>query len=137
MISKIKLITIGKVKEKYLLEGIKEYKKRLTPFVKLDIIELKENSNPNLDKYMGNNSYLLDANGAQYTSEEFSGLLKRVEGEITFIIGGAEGFSIDLKKKFKLISLSKMTFIHEMSQLIFLEQIYRGFMILNNRNYHK
>jgi 23S rRNA (pseudouridine1915-N3)-methyltransferase len=141
MISKIRLICIGKVKERYLQEGINEFLKRLTPYCKIEIIELKdrgiEKDSEMISEYINDKSYLLDANGTIMSSEEFAEFIKRNDGGVTFIIGGPDGFSEELKKKCKKISLSKMTFLHEMARLILLEQIYRGFMIINNRNYHK
>jgi 23S rRNA (pseudouridine1915-N3)-methyltransferase len=97
------------------------------------VIVLKDETK--IPAYLTNDSYILDAAGAQYTSEEFAGFIK--DRDITFIIGGPDGFSKDLKKSAKCISLSKMTFLHEMTQLIFLEQVYRAYMILGNRTYHK
>jgi len=139
---KIKLITIGKIKEKYIQEGISEYLKRLSLFCKLEIIELKdegiEKESAKLEKYLGENSYILDEKGKQLSSEEFSGFLKNKD-DIIFIIGGHNGISEKIKSnpKAKLISLSKMTFSHEMARIFLMEQIYRGFMILNNRKYHR
>lgn len=140
--SKIRLICIGRVKERYLQEGISEYEKRLRPYCKLEIIELKdegmEKEALRLQKYLSPNTYLLDANGKEMDSIEFSQFLKRHESnELTFIIGSAEGISNSLKSRSQLISLSKLTFTHEMCRLFLLEQLYRSFQILSNRPYHK
>lgn len=141
MVRKITLVAIGKVKEKYLKEGISEYVKRIKPYAKLEVIELKdqglEKEAKKLEPYISQNTYLLDPNGKQHSSESFSKLLSTTEGDLTFIIGGSDGFTDDLKKKSKLLSLSNMTFLHEMARLILVEQIYRGFMIINKRTYHK
>lgn len=141
MISRIKIIAIGKIKERYLQEGINEYLKRLTPFCRIEILELKneglEKEAKKIENYLNSNSYLLDANGKEFSSEEFAEFLKKSEGELTLVIGGDEGISDNLKARYKKISLSKMTLLHEMTRLVLLEQIYRGYMIINNRNYHK
>jgi len=141
MLSKIKIIAIGKVKERYISEGINEYEKRLRPFCKLEILELKdetkEKESEKLAKYVDNKAFVLDAKGQQFSSEEFAEFLKGQEGDIKLIVGGSDGITDEVKKKAKLISLSKMTFLHEMTRLIIMEQIYRAFMIINNRIYHK
>ena len=132
---KIRVLAVGKIKERYIQEGVQDYQKRLKPFLSVEIIELK--SVESVERYAGSNTYLLDAAGKESASEEFAQLLKKQDGELQFIIGDAEGFSPELKKKFKLMSLSKMTFPHEMCQLFLVEQIYRACMINNNRQYHK
>ncbi len=138
--TKITIITIGKLKERYIQEGIAEFEKRLTKFCKLNIVELKEDSKEaetaKLEKYLGPNTYLLDETGKEYISTAFAQLLKANE-ELTFVIGNYYGLPQELKSKVKLISLSKMTFTHEMCRLFLIEQIYRGFAILNNLPYHK
>jgi 23S rRNA (pseudouridine1915-N3)-methyltransferase len=139
MISKIRIIAIGRIKERYLLEGINEYLKRLSRFCKIEIIKLKDEGikkdSEKISRY--SNAFVLDAKGKQFSSEEFADFLKKNEGELSFIIGGPEGISEEIKKKSKLLSLSRMTFLHEMSRLILLEQIYRGYTIINNIPYHK
>lgn len=136
---KIKLITVGKIKEKYVAEGINEFEKRLRPFCRIETVELKDEGiakeSEKILRYIDNNAYVLDAKGKQFSSEEFAGFLKQ-NNELAFIIGGADGISEDVKKKAKLISLSKMTFLHEMCRLFLIEQIYRGMMINNNRGYY-
>lgn len=145
MINKIKLITIGKIKEKYIQEGVDEYLKRLKIFCKLEIIELKdrgvEEDTKNIleiiNKYNKKDVYILDETGEEKTSIEFSNFIENLNDEAIFIIGGAFGIKNEIKKYYNLISISKMTFTHEMARLFFLEQIYRAFMILNNKSYHK
>jgi len=145
MINKIKLIVIGKIKEQYIQDGINEYLKRLKIFCKIEIIELKdrgiEEDTKNIleiiKKYNKKNVYILDEIGQEKTSIEFSNFIEDSSDEIVFVIGGAFGISNKIKKDYNLISISKMTFTHEMARLFFLEQIYRGFMILNNKSYHK
>jgi 23S rRNA (pseudouridine1915-N3)-methyltransferase len=137
----IRLIAIGKIKERYILEGIQEYEKRLRPFCKLEIVELKDEGikkdSEKILKYIDGNSYILDSRGKEFSSEEFAEFVKEKEGNLTLIIGGSDGFFDEVKKKAKLISLSKMTFLHEMCRLFLIEQIYRAFMIINKRVYNK
>jgi len=158
---KITLICVGKVKEKFLKDGISEYAKRISKFASLDIIEVSDIKAPeNLsDKDMLNikiaegnkilekikpNSYIvsLEINGENFSSEEFSKFIENKSisgiGHIYFVIGGSLGLSDDVVKKsdFKL-SFSKMTFPHQLMRLILLEQIYRGFKIIKNEPYHK
>jgi 23S rRNA (pseudouridine1915-N3)-methyltransferase len=140
MTSKIKIIAVGKIKEKYLQEGINEFMKRLSSLADIKIVELKDEGikkdSEKIVKYLGNNSFILDAKGKSFSSEEFSDFIKKSEQPITFIIGGPEGITEEAKNKSKLISLSKMTFTHEMTRLFLIEQIYRSFMIINNRSYY-
>lgn len=158
---KIKIITVGKVKENYLKEGINEYLLRLSPYAKTEIIEVddsKVKDNPNQsditkvineegDRVLSkikNTDYVinLDLNKKEYDSVEFSKFIesKMVEGgsSLTFVIGGSYGLSQQVKERANnAISLSKMTFLHQMTRLILLEQLYRSFKILNNETYHK
>jgi 23S rRNA (pseudouridine1915-N3)-methyltransferase len=143
MARKIRIIAVGKVKERRLSEGIKEYEKRLTPFCSIETIELKdewiEKESKKIMPYIEGREYapfVLDAKGRQLSSEEFAEFLKDKD-KISFIIGGDEGISDEVKRKASLISLSRMTFTHEMCRLFLIEQIYRAFMILNKRSYHK
>jgi len=141
MINKIKVITIGKIKEKYLIEGINEFKKRLQRFCNIEIIELKdlglEKEAEKILPYIKSKTFVLDAKGKSFSSEEFAELLKKEERELTFVIGGPEGISEKIKRNANLISLSKMTFLHEMTRLILLEQIYRAYTIIHRMPYHK
>ena len=157
---KIKIYAIGKIKEQYLKDGIKEYVKRISPYACVEIIEVldsKVKENPNsfdikkakdeegerVLKLVKNDFLIgLDMNKKEFLSEEFANYLlqKMIDGgsSISFVIGGSYGLSDNLKKRCNdLISLSKMTFLHQMTRLILLEQIYRGFKILNNETYHK
>lgn len=141
MINKVKIVAIDKIREGYIKEGLAEFVKRLRPFFKLEIIELKEEgvkkNEEALEKYISYKTYILDGAGKDYTSEGFSELLRKEEGEVIFIIGGSDGFSLEFKKRVKTISLSKMTFLHEMARLVFIEQLYRAAMINSGRKYHK
>lgn len=157
----ITVISVGKLKEKYLKLGIEEFSKRLSKYCKLDMIELDDEKCPeNLsDKDMEivktkegnkilskikNNSYViaLAIDGKNLSSEELadtiSKLAVRGNSHITFIIGGSLGLSDEVLKRadYKL-SFSKMTFPHQMMKLILLEQVYRSFRINNNEPYHK
>ena len=157
---RIKIYCIGKIKEQYLKDGINEYLKRILAYSNIEIVEVadsKVRDNPNssdIEKAKNEegerilklvkNDYLigLDLNKKEPTSEEFASFLhsKLVEGgsNISFVIGGSYGLSEALKNRCNSsISLSKLTFLHQMTRLILLEQIYRAFKILNNETYHK
>jgi len=137
---KLKIIAVGKIKEAYIQEGIDEFTKRLKPFCDLEIIELKDKGitedSKAIEKYLSNNSFILDANGRKFSSEEFAEFIKKQDRQVTFIIGGPEGIAKEVKQKFNQISLSNMTFTHEMARLFLAEQLYRSFMIINNRSYY-
>ncbi len=154
---KIKLITIGKTSEKYLLEGINEYVKRLGRFTKFELIELSDVKNGNsfpikelqlleakkIEEYTGKNNgllYLLDEKGKEYTSSVFAQFITKSMNtgkDISFVIGGAFGFDSAFKEKADgLISMSKMTTTHQLIRLIFTEQLYRAFSIIENLPYH-
>lgn len=157
---KIKVIGVGNIKEKYLKDAINEYVKRLLKYVKLEIIEVKEeeiyknNSEERvkeiegeriLEKINSNNSYVigLDLNKKEYDSIEFSKHLSNLinidlKNEIIFVIGGSLGLGENIKKRLnESITLSKLTFPHQLVRVILLEQIYRSFKIMNNETYHK
>ena len=150
----IKLICIGKIKEKYLKDAILEYKKRLSKYTKLDIIELPDINYPEIDKVKkeegqlilkhlktNDNIIVLDINGQELTSIELTNKLCKLEeinSNITFIIGGSYGLSDEVKKRASYsLSFSKLTFPHQLFRVILLEQIYRTYKIRNNENYHK
>lgn len=150
----IKIICLGKIKEKYYREALEEYIKRLSKYTKIKIIELKDepDSNPNQalkkekEQILKNisetdNLILLDPKGKEYTSEEFSNFINKeltYQSNITFIIGSSNGIDEELKKEItKKISFSQLTFPHQLFRIILVEQIYRSFKILNNENYHK
>lgn len=141
MIRKVRIVCVGKIKEKFIVDAINEFLKRLTPFCDLDIIELKdrglEQEAKEFEKYIDTNTYLLGEEGKLLTSHEFSDVFKTLEGTLTLIIGGHDGILEELKSKCKMISLSKMTFTHEMARMFLIEQVYRSYMILNNRKYHR
>ena len=158
---KIKLYVIGKIKDEYLKIGINDYLTRIKPYVNVEIYEVKDEAvkqNASLKdiekakdiegeriiKLLKNDDYLisLDLNKKQFKSEEFAVYLnkKLVENSasISFVIGGSYGLSNALRNRSNdSFSLSNMTFTHQMTRLILLEQIYRSFKILNNETYHK
>lgn len=150
----IKIITVGKLKEKYLIDAIEEYQKRLSKYTKFEIIEvldeanyeeekIKEKEALKIERYLNNKDYIitLEIEGKELTSEEFAQKLNNIlmiNSNITFIIGGSYGLADRVKKRsnYKL-SFSKMTFPHQLFRVILLEQIYRAFKIKNNETYHK
>ena len=158
---KIKIYAIGHLKEAYLKQGIQEYLERIKPYSQIEIIEVNDESvanNPSSKeieivkdkegqrvlKLLKNDEYLigLDLVNKQPTSVEFARYLedKLVIGgsSISFVIGGSYGLSDELKKRCNdRIGLSNMTFLHQMTRLILLEQIYRAFKINRNEVYHK
>lgn len=158
---KISIITVGKIKEKYLKDAIAEYSKRLSRYCKLEIIEVADEKTPDnagelmeeairnkegerILKYVKEDSYVitLEINGKNLTSEAFAEKVAQlgVQGtsHITFIIGGSIGLGQEvLKKSNYALSFSKMTFPHQLMRVILLEQIYRGYRIINKEPYHK
>lgn len=150
----IKVICVGKIKEDYLKEAIKEYEKRLSKYTKLEIIECPDYSNLDIAtilqkekeeilKHIQEKDYLitLEIDGKELDSLSFSEKLEQIflnHSNITFIIGGSYGIHEEIKKMSNLsLSFSKMTFPHQLFRVILLEQIYRAFKIKNNESYHK
>lgn len=153
----INIICIGKIKDYYIQEGIKEFAKRLNSYVNLKFYELKEYGNDSdrlssmlkeekliltvLDKHKGID-ILLDIQGKILSSKDMANYIedKAVNGNNTlnFIIGGSYGVSDLIKNRANLnLSFSKMTFPHQLMRLILIEQIYRWFSIIKNTKYHK
>ena len=150
----IKIITIGSIKEKYLKEAIEEYKKRISKYTNLEIIELKDEGlveetkavrleAEKIEKYVNDKDYIitLEIEGTEYNSIEFAEKLRTIQMEnsnISFIIGGSYGLADSIKEKAKLhLSFSKMTFPHQLFRVLLLEQVYRAYKINNNESYHK
>ena len=155
---KIKVIALGKIKEKFLKDGIDEFLKRLKPYTSLEIIELTpvEIKDENLtqkaleqeaEKILANikpDSYVitLEILGKQLSSEDFAQKINEITNsgisELVFIIGSSCGISpsVSQRANFKL-SISKMTFLHQFARLLLVEQIYRAFKILKGETYHK
>lgn len=150
----IDVIVVGKLKEKSLKDLESEYTKRLTRYAKINIIELKDSKDNDinlaikqeskliLDK-IDEKSYiiLLDIQGKMLSSEALSKEINNItqtSGKITFIVGGSNGVSDEVKNKANmLLSFSPMTFPHQLFRIMLLEQIYRSLAILNNSPYHK
>ena len=157
----ITVLCVGKIKEAYLRDGIGEYAKRLSRYVKLTVTELADEKTPenaseaeNLkiintegDRILAkikDSDYVcaLAINGKMYSSEEFSDYLSKVQiaskGNLVFVIGGSLGLSeAVLARADDKISFSKMTFPHQLMRMILLEQVYRGYRIMNHEPYHK
>lgn len=157
----ISMVTVGKLKEKYLLQGIDEYMKRLAPYAKVQIIEVPDEKAPeNLSKaemeqvknkegerilsYIKQEQYViaLAINGQMLSSEQLAAKLDSLalygNSNIVFIIGGSLGLSQSVVSRADmLISFSKMTFPHQLMRLILLEQVYRAFKINRGEPYHK
>ena len=157
---KIKIYAIGKIKDFY-KAGCDEYLKRLSSYAKVEVVEVKDESASdrpseaeiikikNIEgdrvlKLLKPNEYLigLDLNKKEIDSVEFSKyLMNKIEtngSSVSFVIGGSYGLSDALKSRVNdSLSFSKLTFLHQLTRLILLEQIYRAFKIINNENYHK
>lgn len=148
----IKVICVGKIKDKNLKNIIDDYYKRISKYVNVQIIEIKdENENydemkresKEIENYLDNKNYniALDRLGKDINSIEFSNLIDKTfinYSNITFIIGGSLGLDKTILDKCNMIlSFSSLTFPHQLFRLMLLEQIYRSFKILNNERYHK
>lgn len=152
---KIRVIAVGKCKEKYVSEGIKVYLNKLRHYCHLELVEIKdvetsgsqeqvkEREAVSISNFLKDDYTLvcLDENGKQFTSEQWAAILQQYQNRsvknLIFVIGGAFGIHHSLMSKAELkLSLSRMTFNHEMVRIFFLEQLYRGFTILKNEKYH-
>ena len=158
---KIKIVTVGKLKEKYLKDGIAEYSKRLSRFANLEMIELADEKTPDRASDSENQKILelegtrilskigdrdfvivLAIEGKILSSEEFSKQLEQAPingfSTLTFIIGGSLGLSPKVKKRANLsISFGRLTLPHQLMRLVLVEQIYRAFTIQQGSPYHK
>ncbi len=157
---KIKIIAVGKIKEKYLVEGIKEYSKRLSKYCSLEIIEVSDEKAPDnmsikdmdlvkitegeriLSKIGNDFLIALAIEGKAMSSEDLAKKIVEItnynSSDICFVIGGSLGLSEAVTAKAHLkLSFSNMTFPHQLMRLILLEQIYRSFRINKNQPYHK
>lgn len=154
----IRIIAVGRIKEQYIKDIIKEYKKRLSGFCSFTVVEVtaeqiieeglkekyKEAEAQRIIQVLKPNSYIitLEINGKMLSSEDFALKIKQISNEgindITFIIGGANGLSssVSARADYKL-SFSRMTFTHQMVRAILIEQIYRAFKINANEPYHR
>ncbi len=157
---KIRIVAVGKLKEKYLREGVAEYEKRLAPFASVELLETREEymaENPSeaqrqqtlakegerLLRLVPERSFLivLDVRGKLLSSEalakELAALALQGQSDLTFLIGGAFGLSPAVRERADLrISFSPMTFTHQMVRLLLYEQIYRAFKINRGEKYH-
>ena len=150
----IKIITVGQIKEKYLQDAIKEYKKRLSKYTNIEVIEVKDEGlveevkaikleAEKIKKHINDRDYIvtLEIEGKQMTSVEFANKIDNIlieNSNVDFIIGGSYGLSDDIKNMSRLhLSFSKMTFPHQLFRVLLLEQIYRAYKINNNESYHK
>ena len=143
----IKIICVGKIKEKFYRDAIDEYMKRLTKYHKVIINEVMDSDNKKekdlIFKYIRDKDYVvvLDINGNMFDSLDFSTFIDKtliINSNITFVIGGSDGLHDDVKKRANYsLSFSKLTFPHQLFRVILFEQIYRAFKIINNEAYHK
>ena len=158
---KISVIAVGKIKEKYLKDAVTEYSKRLSRYCKLEIIEAADEKTPDhasvavedairakegesLLKHIRDDMYVitLEIGGKMLTSEEFAEKIETlgVQGKssIAFVIGGSIGLGKEvLRQSDFALSFSKMTFPHQVMRVVLLEQVYRGYRIINGEPYHK
>ena len=160
-ILKITLITVGKIKEKYLRDAIAEYTKRLSKYCKLESIEVADEKTPDqasgtveenirakegerILKYIRDDMYVitLEIAGKMLSSEEFAEKIETLgiqgKSSIAFVIGGSIGLGREvLKRSDFALSFSRMTFPHQLMRVVLLEQVYRGYRIMNGAPYHK
>ena len=158
---KITVITVGKIKEKYLRDAIAEYTKRLSKYCKLEILEVADEKTPDnaseaveenirqkegerILKYVKEDAYVitLEIGGKMLDSVEFADKIEQLgiqgKSHICFLIGGSIGLGKEVLKRSDYgLSFSKMTFPHQLMRVILLEQIYRGYRIINSEPYHK
>ena len=139
-----KIVAVGKVKERYLQEGIAEFVKRLGAFDNISIVEVKDSNiqaeGEKLLKAVGDDYLVsLAIGGKELSSEEFAAFVKRnSDKKVSYVIGGPEGLSLEVMERSDYsLSLSSMTFTHEMVRFFLVEQIYRAHMINAKRKYHK
>ena len=147
----IYIVCVGNLKEKYLSEACNEYLKRINRYEKIEIVELKESlltpynvalkaEANEINKYLKGYVIKMAIKGKQLSSEELASKLESVKlsgnSDITFVIGSSHGLDESVKSNFDL-SISKMTFPHQLTRVILLEQVYRAFSILNHSPYHK
>ena len=144
----IRIVCVGKIKEKYLTDLINDYKLRISKYQSVEIVELKDNNiddeSKEIIKHLNNKDFniLMDIKGDKLNSVELSNLISDINVKgyncITFIIGGSNGVNDSVKNIVnKKISFSDMTFPHGLFRGLLLEQIYRSFKIINNESYHK
>ena len=144
---KIRLIWVGKTRERFIDEGIRKYAGLLRPFADLLITEIREEKGKEQERIREREGerilslkaryILLDEKGREMTSRAFADYINRRTPAMSFVLGGAYGASEAVKEAAdETIALSQMTLTHEMSRLLLLEQLYRSFSIINRRGYH-
>ena len=144
----IKILCVGKIKEAYLSNLIEDYKRRISKYHKIEIVEIKDNENhekelDDLKKRINYSDFniALDLKGTDIDSVDFSNLIENtfsINSNITFIIGGSLGLDDEIRKRVnKVIRFSLLTFPHGLFRGLLLEQIYRSFKIMNKEKYHK
>ncbi|MGN1203092.1 MAG: 23S rRNA (pseudouridine(1915)-N(3))-methyltransferase RlmH [Eubacterium sp.] len=156
----VTVLAVGRLKESYLRDGCSEYVKRLSPYARVNIIEISEEKCPDnpsdseiqnvlqkegkrLIKKIPKGAYVIPLciEGREYDSREFSRLIEGISlnnSHICFVIGGSFGLDEEVKRLGKTkLSFGKMTLPHQLARIVLLEQVYRGFSILNNSKYHK
>jgi 23S rRNA (pseudouridine1915-N3)-methyltransferase len=151
---KLKVLWVGKTQETWVKAGIEEYASRIRRYIPLEIAEAKEEKGTRNDggrgtectrlaKLLPKNAclVLLDERGEELNSRQLAAFMEKQResgtGELVFAIGGAYGFSDEFRRQAqRTIALSRLTFTHQMVRLFLLEQIYRGFTIINNEPYH-
>ncbi len=137
----MKIISVGKSKEAWLREALAEYQKRMKALLSLEFVWVQDDKQLVSAVEKERFCIFLEVEGKQMTSEEFSLFLRQCReysgDRVSFVIGGVDGLPAELKGKGEQISLSKMTFTHQMARLILTEQIYRAFMIERGSPYHK
>ena len=143
----IKIICVGKIKEKYLRDAISDYEKRISKYHKINIIEVEDSmmkeESIRLLKNIKKDDFVitLEINGNVISSVEFANKIDKLfitNSNITFVIGGSDGIDDSVKERSNYsLSFSTLTFPHQLFRVILLEQIYRCFKILNNETYHK
>ena len=153
---KVNIVAVGKVKEKYFADGIKEYQKRLSKYCDLTITEVAEETfdkvgvgeiskiiereGERIRKHLKGFVVAMCIEGEKVSSEQFSSLISKgaeEKGVITFVIGGSYGLSDEIKANAQKVSFGAVTFPHTLMRLILTEQVYRAFNIINGTPYHK
>ncbi len=143
----IKIVCVGKIKEKYLRDAISDYEKRISKYHKINIIEVEDSNmkeeSIRILKNIKKDDFVitLEINGNVISSMEFANKIDKLfitNSNITFVIGGSDGIDDIVKERSNYsLSFSTLTFPHQLFRVILLEQIYRCFKILNNETYHK
>lgn len=138
---KLKILSVGKTKEKWLEAAFEEYQKRLKPIMHVDCQWAKDSAQLLEWAQKEPSLVCLDPGGRLMTSEEFATFLSQCwqkgGSRLTLVIGGAEGLPLELKQQSFLISLSPLTFTHQITRLVLIEQIYRATEIQKGSHYHK